>query len=128
VHTPTENKNDDTKHSFYEGLERVLDQFPKHHVKISSGYFNAKEGRENISKPAIEKKSLHKISNDNGVKVIIFAISRKNLSREQFSYIVTFKNTLRILLMGKNKQIYHILLDEKRHSNIVDVQSFRFAD
>jgi hypothetical protein len=29
VHGPTEHKNDDTKDSFYEELERVLDQFSK---------------------------------------------------------------------------------------------------
>jgi hypothetical protein len=29
VHVPTENKSHDTKDSFYEELERVLDQFPK---------------------------------------------------------------------------------------------------
>jgi hypothetical protein len=35
VHTPTEDKNDDVKDSFYEELERMLDKFPKHHKKIS---------------------------------------------------------------------------------------------
>jgi hypothetical protein len=36
-------------HSFYEELEHVLDQFPKYHMKILEGDFNAKEGREDIS-------------------------------------------------------------------------------
>ena len=37
-------------------------------MKILLGDFNAKEGREDIFKPAIGNDSLHKISNDNGVR------------------------------------------------------------
>jgi hypothetical protein len=38
VHAPTEDKDDDIKDSFY-------DQFPRNHVKIFLGDFNAKVGR-----------------------------------------------------------------------------------
>jgi hypothetical protein len=34
VHTPTEDKTDDEKDSFYEELERVFDKFPTYHMKI----------------------------------------------------------------------------------------------
>jgi hypothetical protein len=34
VHTPTEDKSDDVKDSFYEELERLFDKFPKYHTKI----------------------------------------------------------------------------------------------
>jgi hypothetical protein len=51
VCTPTGDKTDDVKDSFYEELEHVFNQFPKYHVKILAGDFNAKEGRENILKP-----------------------------------------------------------------------------
>jgi hypothetical protein len=42
--------------------------------------FNAKVGREDIFKPAIENESLHESSNDNGVRVVNFATHKKNLS------------------------------------------------
>jgi len=42
------------------------------------GDFNAKVGRENISKPTIGQESLHQDSNDNGVRLLNFATS-KNL-------------------------------------------------
>jgi exonuclease III len=48
IHPPTEDKTDDVKDSFYEELERVFDKFPKYHMKILLGDFNAKVGRENI--------------------------------------------------------------------------------
>jgi exonuclease III len=48
VHAPTEDKTDDVKDSFYEKLERVFDKFPKYHMKILLGDFNARVGREDI--------------------------------------------------------------------------------
>jgi hypothetical protein len=68
------------KDSFYEELESVFDKFPKYHIKIVLADFNAKVRREDIFKPTTGNESLHKISNDNGVRVINFATS-KNLSK-----------------------------------------------
>jgi exonuclease III len=68
VHAPKEGKTDDVKDSFYEELERVFDKFPKYHIKILLGDFNAKLGREDIFKPTIGNESLHEISNDKLVK------------------------------------------------------------
>ena len=42
-------------------------------MKILSGDFNAKVGRENIFKPTIGNESLHHDSNDNGVRIVYFA-------------------------------------------------------
>jgi len=69
VHAPSENKSDDSKHSFYEDLEKGLKNCCKYHMKILIGDFNAKVGRENIFKPTIGNESLHNDSNDNGVIV-----------------------------------------------------------
>jgi hypothetical protein len=44
VHAPTEDKDDDIKDSIYEELEQVFDQFPRYHMKILVGDFNAKVG------------------------------------------------------------------------------------
>jgi hypothetical protein len=48
VHTPTEDKDDDIKDSFYEELEQEFDQFLRYHMKMLSGDFNGKVGREGI--------------------------------------------------------------------------------
>jgi hypothetical protein len=57
VHAPTEDKTDDVKDSVYEELERVFDKFPKYHMKILLGNFNAKVGREGIFKLTIGNES-----------------------------------------------------------------------
>jgi hypothetical protein len=72
VYAPTEDKTDDMKDRFYEELGYVFDKFPKYHIKVLLGYFNAKVGREDIFKPTIENECLHEISNDNGVRVVNF--------------------------------------------------------
>jgi hypothetical protein len=76
-HASTEDKIDDIKDRFYEKLD-VFDKFVKYHMKILL-YFNAKVGREDIFKSTVGNKSLHEISNDNGVRVVNFA-TLKNLT------------------------------------------------
>jgi len=46
-------------------------------MKILLGNFNAKFGREDIFKPTIGNESLHQDSDDNGVRIVNFAISKK---------------------------------------------------
>jgi endonuclease/exonuclease/phosphatase family metal-dependent hydrolase len=117
------------KDSFYEEVERVLDKFLKYHTKILLGDFNAKVRMEDIFKPIIENGSLHEINNDNGVRLVNFATC-KNLRvkstmfphRNIHKYIWTSPD-------GKtHNQIDHILVDRRRHSNILDVRSLRAAD
>jgi hypothetical protein len=75
AHAATEEKGDISKDSFCEELEEVFDHFPKYHLKILLGDFNAKVGREDTFKPTIGNESLHPDSNDNGVRVVNFAAS-----------------------------------------------------
>ena len=78
MHAPCEEKSDNSKESLYEELEQGFDHFPKYDMKILLEDFNSKGGRENIFKPTIGNESLHQDSNDNGVRIVNFAMS-KNL-------------------------------------------------
>jgi len=78
VHAPSEEKSQESKDSFYGELEQVFYHFPKYHMEILLGDFNAKVGRENIFRPTIGQESLHQDRNDNGVRLVNFATS-KNL-------------------------------------------------
>jgi endonuclease/exonuclease/phosphatase family metal-dependent hydrolase len=128
VHAPTEDKDDDVKDSFYEELEQVFDQFPRYHMKILVGDFNAKVGRKDIFKPVIGNESLHEASNDNRVRVVNFATS-KNLivksttfpHRDIHKHIWTSDGVM-------HNQIDHVLIDKRQHSNTLDVRSFRGAN
>ena len=48
VHAPSEEKSEKSKDSFCEELEQVFDHFPKYHMKMLVGDFNAKVGRERL--------------------------------------------------------------------------------
>jgi len=50
AHAPSEEKSDEAKDDFHEELEQVFYHFPKYHMKILLGDFNAKVGRENVFK------------------------------------------------------------------------------
>jgi len=66
-HAPSEEKSGDSKDSFMREIEQAfLYHFPKYHMEIELGDFNAKVGRECIFKPTIGNESLHKDSNENG--------------------------------------------------------------
>jgi hypothetical protein len=110
------------KDSFYEGQERVFDKFPKYYTKILLGAFNAKIGREDIFKPTNGNESLHKISNDNGVRVVNYTTS-KNLTVK--SRMLPHRNIHKFIWSspdGKtHNQIEHILMDRRWHSSVVDV-------
>jgi hypothetical protein len=98
-------------------------------MKILLGYFNAKIGREDIIKPKIGNESLHKISNDNGVRVVNIATSKNLIIKStMFSYCNIHKFTWTTPDGKTCNHIDHILVDRRRQSSILDVQSFRVAD
>jgi len=120
VHAPSEERSDDSKDGFYEELEQVFDNFPKYHMKILLGDFNAKVGRENIFKPKTGNESLHQDSKDNGVRIVNFPTSKYLVvnstifpHRNIHKYGWTFPD-------GKtHNQIEHILIDRRWHSSIL---------
>jgi endonuclease/exonuclease/phosphatase family metal-dependent hydrolase len=71
-----------------------------------------------IFKPTTGNESLHEINKYNGVRVVNFATS-KNL---------TVKGALTSPDGKPHNQIDHILVEKRRHWNVLDVRSFRAAD
>jgi len=129
VHAPSEEKSEESKDSFYEELEQVLDHFPKYHMKMLLGDLNAKVGRENIFKPTIGQESLHQNNNDNGVRLVNFATS-KNLvvKNTMFLHRNIHKYTWPSPDCMTHNQIDHVLIGRRWHSNVLDARSFRGAD
>jgi hypothetical protein len=92
------------------------------------GDFNAKVGKENIFKPTIENESLHEISNDNGIRVVNFATSKNfRVKNTMFAHHIIHKYTWTSADGKAHDQIDHFLVDKRRHSNVLDVRSFRAA-
>jgi hypothetical protein len=98
-------------------------------MKILLGDFNAKAGRKDIFKSTIGNESLHEISNDNGVRLVNFATSKNlRVKSTMFPHRNIHKYTWMSADGKTHNQIDHILIDRRRHSNILDVRSYRVAD
>jgi hypothetical protein len=117
------------KDSFHEELESVFDKLPKYHMKILLGDFSAKVGREDIFKPTTGNESPHEISNDNGVRSVSFATFKNLGVKSTMSPNHNIHKHTWTSPDGKShNQINHILVDRRRHSNVLDARSFRAAD
>jgi endonuclease/exonuclease/phosphatase family metal-dependent hydrolase len=98
-------------------------------MKILLGDFNAKVWTEDIFKPIIGNESLHEASNDNGIRVVNFATSKNLIVKSTtFPHRDIHKHTWTSPDGVTHNQIDHVLIDKRRHSNILDVRSFRVAD
>jgi hypothetical protein len=112
-----------------EELEQVFGQFPRYHMKILLGDFNAKVQREDIFKLVIGNESIHEASNDNGVRVINFATSKNLIVKSTtFLHRDIHKHNWTSPDGITHNQIHHVLTDKRRHSNVLHVRSFRGAD
>jgi hypothetical protein len=91
--------------------------------------FNAKVGKEDIFKPTIGNGSLHEINNDNGVRLVNFATSKNlRVKSTMFPHCNIHKYTWTSPDGKTHNQIDHILIDRRRHSNVLNVRSFKVAD
>jgi hypothetical protein len=87
-------------------------KFSECHMQIMSRDFNHKIRREEILKPTIGNESLHEIGNDNGVRLIDFATSKKlEVKSIMFPHCNIRKYTWTSPDGKTHNQIDHILVD-----------------
>jgi endonuclease/exonuclease/phosphatase family metal-dependent hydrolase len=128
VHTPTEEKDETIKNSFYDRLDRTYQKMPKHDVKIIIGDMNAKVGKD-LMIPNVGKFGLHNVSNDNGTRLADFSVTRNLvISSIMFPHKKIHKETWISPDGLTRNQIDHIMIDTRHASNIIDVRSYRGAD
>jgi exonuclease III len=122
AHALTDERSDNTKHSFYEELVQVFDHFLKYATKILLGDFNAKLGREDIFKPKIKSESLRQDSNDSGVGVVRFSLINKITVKNMMFPHRNIRSYTRTSPDGKtHNQVDHILIERRSHSSVLDV-------
>jgi len=84
---------------------------------------------EYIFKPTVGNESLHQYCNDNGFRIVNFAISKSLVAKAKMFPHRNIHTYVWICPdMKTHNQIYHILIDRRWHANILDVRSFRGAD
>jgi len=73
VYAPTEDTAYEIVDEFYETLQVVCDEIPKHDAIITLGDFNANLGKEQLYKDIIGRHSLHEVTNSNGLRFVQYA-------------------------------------------------------
>jgi len=80
-YAPTEISDDEEKDGFVYALGRAHDISPRNDIKIVVGDFNVQVGKEAVRFPTVHNYSLHSLTNDNGSRLIQFAVSRNMIIR-----------------------------------------------
>jgi len=125
VHAPTNEKTEETKEKFYNLLEQTISQIASSDIRIVLGDFNAKVGKENVYKPTIGNESLHNETNDNGMKMIQFALSKGlNIRSTTFSHKDIHKETWYSADGRTANQIEHVLISNRFRSAITKLNKF----
>jgi len=91
--------------------------------------FNVKVRRANIFKPTIGQESLHQDIIDIGVRQVNFATSKNLVVKStMFPHRNTHKYTWTSDDDKTRNEIDHVQIDNRWHSSVLDVRSFRGAD
>lgn len=126
AYAPTEVSEDIDKDDFYEEIEALWNKIPNYDLKILLGDFNAKVGREAVWTKTAGKHSLHSITNDNGSRLLNFAISHDlKVASTSFPRKDIHKSTWNSPSGDTHNQIDHVLIDFRHKSSITNVRSLR---
>jgi exonuclease III len=87
-------KTEEIKEEFYNLLEQNINQIATSDIKIILGDFNVKVGKESIHKHTIGNESLLNETNNNGIKMIQFVMSKGlNVRSTMFAHKDVHKET-----------------------------------
>jgi hypothetical protein len=85
--------------------------------------------RNKIFKPTTGHKSLHQVSNNDGVRIVKFATSKHSVVKSTMSPHQNIHKYTWTSPDGKNhNHIDYIFVDRRWHSSKLDVRSFRGTD
>ena len=102
---------------------------PKHDTKVVMRDFNTKVGKELGLAPNVGKCSLHEEANNNGWRMIDFAVTKnKAISSTLFQHKRIHKETWRSPDETTLNQMDHVMIGSQHATDIVDVKSCRVAD
>jgi hypothetical protein len=80
---------------------------------------------EDIFKQTVGNEGLHEINNENGVRIVNFAISKNLIFKNtMFSH----RNIHKFTWTSPYNQIYHIFTDRSLNLSVLHVRSFRRAN
>jgi len=129
IHAPTEETNKVAEDEFYSSLEKVCDAFPNSDMTRVLWDFNAEVRKESYLYPASGGHSFHNETNDNGKRIINFALER-DLAVTGIWY--HHKDIQEVAWRSPDNKIWnqidHTLVDRNHCTNVCDLKSMWGAD
>ncbi|KAK2726760.1 hypothetical protein QYM36_007561 [Artemia franciscana] len=128
-YAPTNEADDDVKNSFYETLQAVTKDVPKHDVLCVSGDLNGKVGADH--KYCLEVLGPHGLGqiNENGALLVDFALSNNLVvGGTLFEHKNEYKYTWTSPDGSTRNQIDHFLIARRWRTIPLDVRGYRGAD
>ena len=123
VPPPTNEKMGQVKAEFYNSLEQNKNQIANSDIKIILEDFNAKVDKEDIDKPTTGNESLQNETNNNGIKMTQFAISKgTNVRSTKFPHKDSHKETWFSADGRAVNEIDHVLISNRFRSAITDIR------
>jgi endonuclease/exonuclease/phosphatase family metal-dependent hydrolase len=129
IYAPTEDTKDEIVDEFYETLQSVCDELPKHDVVITLGDIKAKLGKEQIYRDTTRRHCLHETTSNNGFRVAQYATTNN------FKVLSTWyprkdihKGTWKIPGIEDTNQIDHILVSKRWATDIENIRTYRGAN
>ena len=102
----------------------MCDETPRNDALILLGDFNAKIGKEHSNKRVAGRHTLHDITSENGEKSVQLATANNlEISSTRFQHRRIHKGTWKVPRQDICNQIYHVLINERRESTIIDVRT-----
>jgi len=125
IHAPMREKDEEEKEYFYASLANVFHSC-EGSFRIALRDFNAKLGQEVEYRSYIGTQSLHTITNDNGTKLIDFAICKGLVIKSTMFPRKNIHKYTWISPDGKHKnRIDHVLVTNRFKNSIVNIRSLR---
>jgi exonuclease III len=129
VYAPHNERPEEEKDDFYAQLDDIYAHCPQRDCKIVIGDLNSKVGREEIFRPTIGKFSMHRDTNENGLRLISFAAAHNmEISSTRFQHKTIHKITWVSPGSDRGAQIDHLLVDRRHATDIMDVRTFHCTD
>jgi exonuclease III len=128
VYAPTEDTEDEIVDEFYEALQSVCDEIPKRDAIITLGDFNAKLGKEQTYKDIIGRHSLHEVTNNNGLRLVQYAIDNFKVLSTWYPRKDIHKGNWKIPGTNDINQIDHIIVSKRLATGIENVRTYRGAN
>ena len=129
AYVPTEDTEDEIVNEFYDTLQSVCDEIPKHDAIITLGDFNAKRGKEQFYKGTVGRHSLHEITNNDGLRLVQYAtINNFKVLSTWYPRKDIHKGTWKIPGTNDINQTDHIIVSRRWAADIENVRTYRGAN